>query len=88
MELQIQIDSNGLITSLWNDVIFADMEGNKSIERASEVEFDGTAQGWIVTILRGLYSGCCLPEVFTHRAKAIDAEIVFFNQEMNEHGMI
>ena len=80
-EITMVINSNGTIHSLYSD-FFADFEGDKHIERASEVEFCDKAQAWVVTILQGVYKGCCLPMLFNKRQDAIDAEIQFFNNEL------
>jgi len=81
MELNLKINPDGTIESLYNDFL-SDFEGNKEIQRASEVEFSDDMQNWIVTILIGNYKGCCLPRLFNKRQEAINAEIEFFNQEL------
>jgi hypothetical protein len=77
-ELVLNITADGTINSLWHDML-SGIAGNKTITRASNVEFDNEAQGWIVTIETGIYKGCCIPKIFTERSKAIDAEIDLFN---------
>lgn len=77
-ELVLNISADGTINSLWHDFL-STIEGKKEITRASNVEFDNDVQGWIVTIEAGPYRGCCLPQVFPERSKAIDAEIELFN---------
>ena len=80
-ELVLNISADGTINSLWHDML-SEIEGKKTITRASNVEFDSDAQGWIVTIETGMYKGCCIPEVFKQRSKAIDAEIDLFNSTL------
>ena len=80
-EITLNIKPDGIIHSLYSDFL-AEFEGDKEISRASEVEFNNDINRWIVTILQGIYSGCCLIKTFIKREDAINAEIEFFNQEM------
>lgn len=81
-ELVLNISIDGTIHSLYDDFL-QNIDGERTIVRASEVEFNMDAQAWIVTILaEGKYQGCCLPRKFDKRQDAINAEIEFFNQEL------
>ena len=82
MEMSYNFKPDGTMQGLWNDFL-VDIDGHKTIERASNVEFDIDVQGWIVTIEYGRYKGCCLPQLFCERNKAIESEIEFFNKELN-----
>ena len=80
-EIVLNIKPDGTIHSLYNDFL-ANIDGNKHIERASDVCFSDEVQAWIVTIFVGIYKGCCLPQLFQKREDAINAEIEFFNREL------
>jgi hypothetical protein len=79
MEMIYNFSPDGTLSGLWNDLL-SSVDGNKAIERASNVEFNMNHQGWIVTIEIGEYAGCCLPMIFPERSKAIEAEVEFFNE--------
>ena len=80
-EMNLIIKPDGTIHSLYSDFL-SEFEGKKEIKRVSEVEFNANIQKWVVTILHGIYTGCCLPMAFVKREDAINAEIEFFNQEL------
>lgn len=81
MEIFYEIDTNGSITGLYNDFL-SSITGDKNINRASNVEFDSEANGWLVKIELGKWQGCFLPKIFQKRKEAIKAEIEFFNETL------
>ena len=83
MELIYEVGTDGTITGLYNDFL-STIDGKKEINRASNVEFDPEADGWLVKVEIGKWAGCFLPKVFNKRKEAIQAEIQFFNETLFE----
>ena len=77
-----KISPEGVLEGLWDDSL-ADL-GEAKIKRASEVEYCEELKGWTVKILVGPSQGKFLPGVFKKRKDALEAEVTFLNQELEE----
>lgn len=82
MNKVLKIMADGSVEGLWDDML-SDM-GEPSVKRASNVEYDEELKGWTVKILVGESAGKYLPGVFKKRGDALDAEVIFLNQELVE----
>jgi hypothetical protein len=82
----IRISKDGLaVSALYADLLCG--LGEQSVVRASHVEFDNAAQGWVVRIALGPDAGRMLPGVFSSRKEALSAEVEFLNEQL-EKGLI
>jgi hypothetical protein len=73
-----------VITGLWNDML-SNVRGEKTVERASEVEYDAEAQGWTISFL-GRFSHLICSKVFEKREDALAEERAILNREITLGG--
>ena len=79
------IREDGSVNGLWSDFL-SELDADKQITRASQVEFDSALWGWTVEILLGKFAGCFLPRIFKRRSDALESEVNFFNTNMQQLG--
>lgn len=82
MKKLYRIHPDGSIEGLHDDLLAG--VGTTKVQRASRVEFNEDECGWTVEFLVGRYAGCFLPATFPKRKDALEAEVLFLNQEMRE----
>ena len=70
-EKVFRVDKDGNLIGLYTDSVPLRGLGKLDVERASNVEFDNTQQGWTIT----LADGTTLPGVFPTREAALSCEV-------------
>jgi hypothetical protein len=83
----IAIKPDGEVIAIYNDELAASLEKLDNCHRISEVEFSTEKQEWIVKPYVGPFEGSKLPYGFKTRAEAINAEISYLG-ELIEQGML
>ncbi len=83
----IAIKPDGEVIAIYNDELAASLEKLDQCHRISEVEFKHNTQEWVVKPYVGPFKGSELPYGFKTRAEAINAEISYLG-ELIEQGML
>jgi len=78
------IDATGVVHGLYTDEIDLHQLGPLQVSRAGTVEFDGSRQGWVVTILG---TGEVLGP-FSRRDEALRAEVAHLTRGLGEVSVI
>ena len=76
---RVFVIKDGVVTSLYTEEIDLRALGTLHVERASNVEWDDNAQGWVVTLANGSKP---LYEVFRTRDEAIAAEVEYLQAHL------
>ena len=83
----IAIRPDGGVVAIYDDSLQQTLEVLHDCRRISEVEFKHAVQEWIVKPYVGPFAGNELPYSFKTRAEAINAEISYLG-ELIEQGML
>jgi hypothetical protein len=75
------VQPNGDVTALYSDEL-RELGGTMHVERASDVEWDNNAQGWIATIHGDYFPPCTRLGPFATREEALAAEVAFIQSRL------